>query len=152
MNSAFIIVGGELDEDPTQVCLPEHNQVVDALPPDGADQSFREAVLPRRTCRDRLVANAHGAQAAGDNRAENGVTVADQVAWGLVPRKSFGDLLRYPIRRRMRRHIDPDELSASQPNNDENVEQPKANGWNDEQIDGRNMRHMISQERTPALT
>jgi len=39
MNSAFIIVGGELDEDPTQVCLPEYDQVVDALPPDCADQS-----------------------------------------------------------------------------------------------------------------
>ena len=68
MNSAFIIVGGELDEDPTQVGLPEHDQVVDALPPDGVDQPFRKAVLPWRAGRDRLVANAHGAQAAGDNR------------------------------------------------------------------------------------
>ena len=46
MNPAFIIVGGELDEDPTQVGLPEHDQVVDALPPDGANQSFRKTVLP----------------------------------------------------------------------------------------------------------
>jgi hypothetical protein len=45
MNAAFIIVGGELDEDPTQVCLPEHDQVVDALPSDCADQSFRKAVV-----------------------------------------------------------------------------------------------------------
>ena len=89
MNAAFIIVGGELDEDPTQVCLPEHDQVVDALPPDCADQSFRKAILPRRTGRDRLVANAHGAQAAGDNRTVNGVTLADQVAWGLVPRETL---------------------------------------------------------------
>ena len=111
MNSAFIVVGGELDEDPAQVGLPEHDQVVDALPPDRADQSFRKAVLPRRAGRDRLVANAHGAQAAGDNSTINGVTVADQVAWGLVPGKSFGDLLRYPVRRWMRRHIDPDQLS-----------------------------------------
>jgi hypothetical protein len=37
MNSAFIVVGRELDEDPTQVCLSEHDQVVDALPPDRAD-------------------------------------------------------------------------------------------------------------------
>ncbi len=79
MNAAFIIVGGELDEDPTQVCLPEHDQVVDALPSDCADQSFRKAVLPRRTGRDWLVANAHGAQAAGDNSTVNRVTVADQV-------------------------------------------------------------------------
>jgi hypothetical protein len=26
MNVAFIIVGGELDEDPAQVCLPEHTK------------------------------------------------------------------------------------------------------------------------------
>src|SRR5437764_10932429 len=89
MNSAFIIIGGERDEDPTQVCLREHEQVIDALPPDGADQSFRKAILPRRTGRDRLVANAHGAQAAGDNRTVNGVTLADQVAWGLVPRETL---------------------------------------------------------------
>jgi len=113
MNSAFIIVGRELDEDPTQVCLPEHGQVVDALPPDRADQSFRKTVLPRRTGRDWLVANAHGAQAAGDNSTVNRVTIADQVAWGLVPGKGFGNLLRYPVRRRMRRHIDPDQLSPS---------------------------------------
>jgi hypothetical protein len=58
------VVCGELDKDPTQVCLAKHHQMVDALPPDRADQSFRKAVLPWRTGRDRLVANAHGAQAA----------------------------------------------------------------------------------------
>src|SRR5712671_5128367 len=101
MNSPYIIVGGEFDEDPAQVCLPEHDQVVDALPPDRADQSFRKAVLPRRAGRDRLVANTHGAQAARDNRTVDGVTVADQVARCLIPGNSFGDLLRYPVRRRM---------------------------------------------------
>src|SRR3977135_211843 len=100
MNSAFIIVGGELEEDLTQVCLPEHDQVVETLPPDRTDQSFCKAVLPRRAGRDRLGANARGTQAAGDDSTVNGVTVADQVAWCLVPRKGFGDLLRYPVRRR----------------------------------------------------
>ena len=152
MNPAFIIVGGELDEDPTQVGLPEHDQVVDALPPDGANQSFRKTVLPRRAGRDRLVANAHGAQAAGDSRTVNGVTVADQVAWCLIPGKSFSDLPRNPFCRRMRRHIDPDQLAPRQPNNDEGVEQAKANSWNDEQIDGGDVRHVIAKERAPALT
>ena len=95
MNSGFIIVGREFDEHPTQVSFPEHDQVVDALPPDRANQSFRKTVLPRRTGRDWLVANAHGPQAAGDNSTVNRVTIADQVAWSLVPRKGFGDLLRY---------------------------------------------------------
>ena len=89
MNSAFIVVCGELDEDPAQVGLPEHDQVVDALPPDRADQSFRKAVLPRRAGRDRLVANAHGAQAAGDNSTINGVTGRGSGSVGPCPREKL---------------------------------------------------------------
>src|SRR4029077_15999831 len=135
-----------------QVYLPDYDQMIDALPPDRADQAFRKAVLPWRAGRDGLVTNAHGAQPTGDNRAVNGVTVADQVARCLVPGKRFGDLLRNPVRRRMRRHIDPDQLSPSQPNNDESVEQAKANGRDHEQIDGGNVRCMIVKESAPALS
>ena len=53
------------------MCLPEHDQVVNALPSDRADQSFCKAVLPRRTGRDWPVPNAHGAQPAGDNSTVN---------------------------------------------------------------------------------
>ena len=53
MDLGPIIVRSELNKDPAQVCLAEHDQVVDALPPDRADQSFRKAVLPWRTDRDR---------------------------------------------------------------------------------------------------
>jgi len=60
-------IRGELGKGPPQMGLAKHDQVVDALPPDRADQAFRIAVLPWRTGRDRLVANAHGAQAADDN-------------------------------------------------------------------------------------
>jgi hypothetical protein len=122
------------------VCLAKHDQVVDALPPDRADQSFRIGVLPWRTGRDRLVANAHGAQPAGDNCTVNGVTVADQVAWGRVPGRGFGDLLRYPLCRRMRRHIHPDQLSPRQTNNDQDVELGKRHGRDHEQIHGGNVR------------
>src|SRR5262245_16853577 len=135
MNPALIIIGSELEENPAQVRFTKYNQMVDALPPDRADQSFRKTVLPRRAGRDRLGADAQCRQPARDNRTVGCVTVADQ-AWSLIPRKSFGDLLRYPIRRRMRRHIDPNQLSPRQPSNDEGVEQVKANGRHHEQIDG----------------
>ena len=42
-----------------------------------ADHSFRKTVLPRRTGRDWLVANAHGTQAAGDYCTINRVTITD---------------------------------------------------------------------------
>ena len=38
--------GGILAKDPAQVCLTEHDQVVDAFSSDRADQSLRVTVLP----------------------------------------------------------------------------------------------------------
>jgi len=49
-------------------------------------------------------------------------------------------------------HIDPDKLAPSQPDNDQNVEQIKADGRNNEQIHSRDVWHMVAQEGTPALT
>src|SRR6185295_3689153 len=84
-----VIVGSELKERPTQVCLSEHDQVVNAFPPDRANQSLRKTILPGRTGRDWLVANSHRAKAAANNSTVSGVTVTDQVPWGLVPRESL---------------------------------------------------------------
>ncbi len=61
MNARFIIISGILAQDPAQVRLPEHDQVVETFPSDGADQSLDVRVLPRRSGSGRLVPNAHGA-------------------------------------------------------------------------------------------
>ena len=114
------------------MCLSKHDHVVDALPPDRADQSFCKTILPRRTGRDRLVANAHSAQAAGDDSTVGPVPIADQVARGIVSGKSLTDLLRDPVCRWMRRHIDPDQFPPSQTNNDQNVKLNKRHGWDHE--------------------
>ena len=37
-----------------------HDDVVQAFPADRADQAFRIAVLPRRACRGRMIADAKG--------------------------------------------------------------------------------------------
>jgi hypothetical protein len=60
MNPHFIIVGAKLDEDPAQMCLTEHDYVVDAFPSDRADQSLRVPILSLRACSNGLVADAHG--------------------------------------------------------------------------------------------
>jgi len=39
-----VVVGGILAKDPAQVSLSEHHQVVEAFPPDRADQSLRVPV------------------------------------------------------------------------------------------------------------
>src|SRR5262245_21698638 len=49
-------------------------------------------------------------------------------------------------------HVDPDQLSPIQSNDDEGIEQVEANGWHDKQVHGRNLRRVVAQKRAPSLT
>src|SRR5436309_5555527 len=97
--------------------------MVDAFASDRSDQSFGEAVLPRRAWSDWFVADAHGSQSMPDGDGIDLIPIADQVARGLIPRKCLCDLPRDPVRGRMRCDVDLDVVSAGQ--------------WQDEEGSGR---------------
>jgi hypothetical protein len=89
----------------------QDNDVVDALASDRPDQSFGEAVLPRRARGDGLVTDAHGSESVPDGSAVDLIPIADQVARGLIPRECLRDLTCDPVCGRMRSDVDPDEVS-----------------------------------------
>src|SRR5207253_7835329 len=72
---------------------------------------------------DGLVTDAHGAQSACDGSAVDSIPIADQVARSLIPRECFCDLTCDPVRGRIRCDVDPDKVSARQPNDAEDIEQ-----------------------------
>src|SRR5262249_25018460 len=49
MNARFVIIRGILAQDPAQVRLPKHDQVVETFPADRTDQPLDVRVLPRRS-------------------------------------------------------------------------------------------------------
>jgi len=114
------------------VRFAQDNHMVDALASDRSYQPFGEAVLPRRARGDGLVTDAHGSQSVHDGTAVDPIPITDQVARGLIPRECLGDLACDPFRGRMRCDIDPDKISAGQPNDDEDIEQIEANGRNND--------------------
>src|SRR5712692_3720621 len=126
--------------------------MVDALASDRTDQPFGEAVLPRRAWGDGLVTDAHGAQPVRDGSAVDAIPITDQVARRLSPRECFGDLACDPVRGRMGCDVDPDKVSADQPNDDEGIEQVEANARNNEQVHGGDVRCVVTQEGAPSLT
>src|SRR5207245_2509687 len=125
--------------------------MVDAPASDRSDQSFGKAVLPRRAWSDRFVADAHGSQSMPDGNAIDLIPIADQVARGLIPRECLCDLACDPLRGWMRCDVDPNKVSARQPDDDQAVEQIKANGWNNEQVHGGDVRRVVTQEGAPSL-
>jgi len=47
MNSPIVVVAGIGSQRPAQVCLTQHNNVINAFAADRTDQPLGEAVLPR---------------------------------------------------------------------------------------------------------
>ena len=92
--------------------LAQDDEMVHTLAPDRYDQPFGKAILPRRGWCSRLVADAHGAEAACDNGAVDAIPIANEVFWGLFPRKGLRDLTCNPFRRRILCDVDPDQISA----------------------------------------
>src|ERR1700737_658725 len=114
--------------------LAQDNDVVHTFPPDRSDQPFDNAILPRRGWCDRPIPDAHGAQSARDDAAIDPVAIADQAARGLIPRKCLRYLTCNPFRRRICGDVDPDEVSAAEPDDHEGIEQVETDGWNNEQV------------------
>src|SRR5271167_4426036 len=151
MRSDAIIIAGVGFQDPTQMHLAQDNDVVHTFTPDRSDQPFGKAILPRRGWCGRLVPDAHGAQSARDDATIDAVPIADQVVRSLIPGKSLRDLTCNPFGRRICRDVDPDQVSAVEPDNDEGIEQVEADSWNNEQVHGRNVRRVVTQEGSPSL-
>jgi hypothetical protein len=49
------------------------------------------------------------------------------------------------------RDVDPDEISAAEPNDDEGIDQVETDSWNNEQVHGGNVWSMTTQEGSPSL-
>jgi hypothetical protein len=131
--------------------LAQDNDVVHTFTLDRSDQPLDKPILPRRGWCGRLVPDAHGAQSARDDAALDAVTIADEVARSLIPRKCFRYLTRNPFCRRICCDVDPDEISAAEPDDHEGMEQVETDGRNNEQVYGGNVRRVVTQEGSPSL-
>jgi len=70
---------------------------------------------------------------------------------GFRPRECFCDLTCNPFRARIGCDVDPDKVSAAQPDDNEDIEQIEANGRDNEQVHGGDVRRVVTQEGAPSL-
>ena len=149
MRSEIVIIVGVTFQSSAQMRLAEDNDVVQTLTPDRSDQPFGKAVLPRRGWCGRLVPDAHRAQSAFDNTAIDPVPIADEVVRSLIPRKRLGYLTCNPFRRRICCDVDPGEVSAVYPNNDESIEEAETDRRDDEEVWMKNQRSWFVSRTRP---
>jgi hypothetical protein len=101
-----VIIGNVSRKHPPEMVLAEHHHVAQALPPNAPDEALRIGILPG-TPRDR--AHLRHAQ-AGDpplkDLAVHRIPVAEDVPGRRLLREGLHQLLRGPLRGRMRGHIE----------------------------------------------
>src|SRR5258705_13855667 len=129
MCANFVVIASIGSQDSAQMRLAQDDEMVNTFTPNRSDQPFSKAVLPRRGWCSRLVPNAHGAQSPRDDAAIDPVAIADEVVRSLIPGKCLRDLACNPFRRRICCDVDPDEVSAVEPDDDEGIEQVETDGW-----------------------
>jgi hypothetical protein len=64
------------------------------------------------------------------------IPIADEVVRSLIPRKCLRSLACNPFCRRICCDVDPDEVSAAEPDDDEGIELVKTDRCNNEQVHG----------------
>ncbi len=90
----------------------EHDDMIEALSTDTADQAFNVRILPWRSwCRDDFF-DAQVLNALAEVHAVGAVTISDQEARRSVLRKGFDDLLGRPARSWVSRDVEVDDQAA----------------------------------------
>src|SRR5260221_704833 len=102
MRPDIVVVVGLGLEDLAQVGLAKDDEVIQAFSTDRADEPFGMAILPSRTWRGRVVADAHGSKTTTGCWPVRPVAIPKQIARRLIPGECLGDLARDPFRSRIR--------------------------------------------------
>src|SRR5260370_40405053 len=79
MRSEFVVIAGVGGKDPTQMGDAEDNDVIEAFPPDRADQSLRMSVLPGGPRGRWTITDAHRSERPVARGAGRPVAVAHEL-------------------------------------------------------------------------
>ncbi len=116
----MVVVGNVILEDAQKMGFSENDQVIDALASNRADDSFSVRVLPGGSRCGNNLSYVHSPNSCTEVGSVNRIAVAEKIAWSRISaRKSFDQLLRRPLGRRMTGHIEVDDSPAVMGEDDE---------------------------------
>mgnify|MGYP001316271412 CR=1 FL=1 len=119
--------------------LPSWHTVVETLAPDRTDQAFAIRILPGGARCDHDFLDAHVGDPFMEALAADSVTITNQESRHFVEWKSFDDLLRGPLRRRMSGDVEVNNMSSIMTKHDEREKYAKSRRGNSEEVDGQNV-------------
>src|SRR6266404_4758666 len=97
MSASLVVIRQIRPQDSPQVSFPEDDHMIEAFPPDRADEPFSVPILPRGPWRRGSIPDTHCSQTPDNCIAVNRVSISDQVTRDPIPRKCINDLTGHPL-------------------------------------------------------
>ena len=138
-------------QNPLQVDLVQHDQVVEAFPANRSDDPLDVRILPGRLGRDRDFVDAQPLDAFAEVVAVDAVAVSDHVSRGFVEGEGLDDLLSRPPGRGIRGDVEVDHAATIVAEDDKAVEHAERGRRHGEEVDGDQVGDMVLQKRPPSL-
>ena len=140
---------GLLEMAPQRTLVP-HDEVVDALTPQGPDHAFDEGFCQGDRGAVRLPQRPSLARCVADRKCRS-VAIPDEESRRGVPGPRLAELLRGPYRGWMRRHVDVDDAPAIVRQHHEHKQDPKRGRGYREEITRRELGGVVGEEGPPRL-
>src|SRR5262249_10008564 len=122
VGTRLMVVGEVSGQDAAEVSLAEDEHVIQALAPDGADEPFRERILPRALRGGEYIFDPHALQTVQKSMTVDAIAVAEEIGRRGLVRKGIHELLSCPVGGRVLSHIEVDDPPAMVSEHDENEE------------------------------
>ena len=129
----------------------KHDDVVQAFPPNGADDAFCVGVLPGRTIGGKYFLNAQCFGLSAKSFAIYGIPVTDKISRLIIHSAGLDKLLCSPVSGWMVGDIEMQDPTTVVAENDEHKKDFETGCWNRKEIERDEFFGVILQECSPAL-
>jgi hypothetical protein len=129
--------------------LVEHDDIVQTLATDTADDPLAVGILPWTAWRNLHLVNTHVADALVKIRAVDRVSIPQEIPRRFIPGKRVDNLLGGSLRGGMLGHIDMDNAAALVRKHDEHERHLESDGRHGEEVTRHEVFNMVDQERLP---
>ena len=151
MDSVLVVVVEVILQQPPEVFLVEHQNVIEEVAADGTHDSFHSSVLPWRSVGDGLVHDPEGFEKAFQ-AGKDAIPVMNEVAGDLVERKSFPELLPKPFGCWVCGDVPVADDPSAIIQDDQDVERLEVPGGDHQEVHGGDHLSMVLGEGLPVLS
>ena len=144
-----MIVAEIASQYPFQVTFIQHDDMIQAIPPNATDHAFHKRILPRAAWRGEYLFDTQALDTPLKLASINSVSIPQEVLRSRIPGKRLNDLLPGPLSSGMLRDMEVQHPATVVSEDHQNEQHFESCGGYHKEIDRYQVRDMIFQKRLP---